>query len=144
MAETATVKPTEALAGIVDRVTFHNEGNGFCVLRAKARGQRDLITAHGPAPAPGRSPRQIPIHRSRQMVPSSASRSCRPICVGSIFCRTRGDARLSISLADSLKRIFVHSSMMSSRILHSYCVQRLIIEPVIPQAIMSITSSSCR
>jgi exodeoxyribonuclease V alpha subunit len=35
---------TEALAGLVERVTFHNEENGFCVLRVKARGQRDLIT----------------------------------------------------------------------------------------------------
>ena len=36
--------PTEVLAGLVDRVTFHNSENGFCVLRVKARGQRDLIT----------------------------------------------------------------------------------------------------
>ena len=28
---------TEALAGLVERVTFHNEENGFCVLRVKAR-----------------------------------------------------------------------------------------------------------
>ena len=36
--------PNEVLAGLVDRVTFHNSENGFCVLRVKARGQRDLIT----------------------------------------------------------------------------------------------------
>src|SRR5207237_3987680 len=30
-------------------VTFHNEENGFCVLRVKARGQRDLITVIGHA-----------------------------------------------------------------------------------------------
>ena len=30
---------TQALAGLVERVTFHNEENGFCVLRVKARGQ---------------------------------------------------------------------------------------------------------
>src|SRR5262245_36995345 len=41
--------PTEALAGFVDRVTFHNAENGFCVLRVKARGQRDLITVLGHA-----------------------------------------------------------------------------------------------
>jgi exodeoxyribonuclease V alpha subunit len=41
--------PTEVLAGLVDRVTFHNEENGFCVLRVKARGQRDLITVLGHA-----------------------------------------------------------------------------------------------
>ena len=32
---------TENLAGLVERVTFHNEENGFCVLRLKARGQCD-------------------------------------------------------------------------------------------------------
>jgi len=30
---------TENLAGLVEHVTFHNEENGFCVLRLKARGQ---------------------------------------------------------------------------------------------------------
>jgi len=42
--------PTEVLAGLIDRVTFHNAENGFCVLRVKARGQRDLITVLGHAP----------------------------------------------------------------------------------------------
>src|SRR6266704_3501858 len=41
--------PTEVLAGLVERVTYHNEENGFCVLRVKARGQRDLITVLGHA-----------------------------------------------------------------------------------------------
>ena len=40
---------TEVLAGLVERVTFHNPENGFCVLRVKARGQRDLITVIGHA-----------------------------------------------------------------------------------------------
>ena len=39
----------EVLAGLVERVTFHNAENGFCVLRAKARGQRDLVTVVGHA-----------------------------------------------------------------------------------------------
>jgi len=39
----------EALAGLVERVTFHSAENGFCVLRVKARGQRDLITVVGHA-----------------------------------------------------------------------------------------------
>lgn len=39
----------ENLAGLVERVTFHNEDSGFCVLRVKARGQRDLITLVGHA-----------------------------------------------------------------------------------------------
>jgi exodeoxyribonuclease V alpha subunit len=40
---------TEVLAGLVERVTFHNDENGFCVLQVKARGQRDLITVLGHA-----------------------------------------------------------------------------------------------
>src|SRR3712207_2879134 len=39
----------EALAGLVERVTFHNAENGFCVLRVKARGQKDLVTVVGHA-----------------------------------------------------------------------------------------------
>ncbi|AOW49709.1 SF1B family DNA helicase RecD2 [Acetobacter ascendens] len=41
--------PTEGLAGLVERVTFHNAENGFCVLRVKVRGQRDLVTVVGHA-----------------------------------------------------------------------------------------------
>ncbi len=39
----------EVLAGIVERVTFHNAETGFCVLRVKARGHRDLATVVGHA-----------------------------------------------------------------------------------------------
>ena len=39
----------EVVAGLVERVTFHNEENGFCVLRVKARGHRDLLTVVGHA-----------------------------------------------------------------------------------------------
>ena len=39
----------EVLAGIVERVTFHNAETGFCVLRVKARGHRDLATIVGHA-----------------------------------------------------------------------------------------------
>src|SRR5690242_2691244 len=49
MARTSTASSTEVLSGLVDRVTFHNSGNGFCVLRVKTRGQRDLITLVGHA-----------------------------------------------------------------------------------------------
>ena len=49
MANIAQTAATEALAGLVERVTFHNPENGFCVLRVKARGQRDLITVVGHA-----------------------------------------------------------------------------------------------
>jgi exodeoxyribonuclease V alpha subunit len=41
--------PRELLAGLVERVTFYNEENGFCVLRTKARGHRDLVTVVGQA-----------------------------------------------------------------------------------------------
>jgi hypothetical protein len=49
MAQISRVSSTEVLAGLVDRVTFHNLENGFRVLRVKARGQRDLITVVGHA-----------------------------------------------------------------------------------------------
>jgi len=39
----------EVLAGLVERVTYHNAENGFCVLRARARGHRDLVTVVGHA-----------------------------------------------------------------------------------------------
>ena len=39
----------EVLAGLIERVTFHNQENGFCVLRTKARGHRDLVTVVGEA-----------------------------------------------------------------------------------------------
>jgi exodeoxyribonuclease V alpha subunit len=44
-----TAASSEALAGLVERVTFHNAENGFCVLRVKVRGQRDLVTVVGHA-----------------------------------------------------------------------------------------------
>jgi exodeoxyribonuclease V alpha subunit len=49
LARIAETMASEALAGLVERVTFHNPDNGFCVLRVKARGQRDLITVVGHA-----------------------------------------------------------------------------------------------
>jgi exodeoxyribonuclease V alpha subunit len=41
--------PSEVLVGNVERVTFHSEESGFCVLRIKARGHRDLVTTIGHA-----------------------------------------------------------------------------------------------
>jgi exodeoxyribonuclease V alpha subunit len=45
----------EVLAGLIERVTYHNAENGFCVLRAKVRGHRDVVTVVGHAAtiAPG-------------------------------------------------------------------------------------------
>lgn len=37
----------DTVAGLVERVTFHNEDTGFAVLQVKARGHRDLITVVG-------------------------------------------------------------------------------------------------
>src|SRR2546426_2862208 len=42
--------PTASLTGAVERVTFHSEETGFCVLRVKVRGHRDLVTVVGTAP----------------------------------------------------------------------------------------------
>jgi exodeoxyribonuclease V alpha subunit len=39
----------EVLAGYVERVTYHNTENGFCVPRAKARGHREVVTVVGHA-----------------------------------------------------------------------------------------------
>jgi exodeoxyribonuclease V alpha subunit len=39
----------ERLSGSVERVTFHSEESGFCVLRTKVKGQRELITVIGSA-----------------------------------------------------------------------------------------------
>lgn len=39
----------EPLSGLVERVTFHSPETGFCVLRVKVRGQRDLVTVVGHA-----------------------------------------------------------------------------------------------
>ena len=44
-----TTEDREVLAGLVERVTFHSPDNGFCVLRVKARGKRELVTVTGSA-----------------------------------------------------------------------------------------------
>src|ERR1700689_232797 len=52
--QSAGLKPSNArapLAGLVERVTFHNADSGFCVLCIKVRGHRDLVTVLGAAPS---------------------------------------------------------------------------------------------
>jgi exodeoxyribonuclease V alpha subunit len=49
-APNATTAELDRLAGLVERVTFHNAENGFCVLRLKVQGERDLVTLIGYAP----------------------------------------------------------------------------------------------
>jgi len=41
--------PLERLSGSIERVTFHAQESGFCVLQVKVRGQRDLVTVVGSA-----------------------------------------------------------------------------------------------
>jgi exodeoxyribonuclease V alpha subunit len=41
--------PPEVLSGLIERVTFHSPESGFCVLRVKARGHRDLVSVVGHA-----------------------------------------------------------------------------------------------
>src|SRR4051794_6341855 len=49
MNNTAAVPDREPLAGLVERVTYHNPDNGYCVLRVKVREHRDLVTVLGHA-----------------------------------------------------------------------------------------------
>jgi exodeoxyribonuclease V alpha subunit len=49
MAQITPQSGLEVLAGYIERVTYHNAENGFCVLRAKARGHRDVVTVVGHA-----------------------------------------------------------------------------------------------
>ena len=46
---TGEAKEREPLSGVVERVTFHSAESGFCVLRVKVRGRRDLVTVLGSA-----------------------------------------------------------------------------------------------
>src|SRR6202140_1259684 len=42
---------SERISGLIERVTFFNEDSGFCVLRVKASGHRDLVTVVGSSPS---------------------------------------------------------------------------------------------
>ncbi len=43
-------RASELLTGQIERVSYHNQDNGFSVLRVKARGHRELVTAVGHSP----------------------------------------------------------------------------------------------
>lgn len=43
-------KKLETLVGVIERITFHSEESGFCVLKVKSKGQRDLVTITGAIP----------------------------------------------------------------------------------------------
>ena len=42
---------TEEISGLIERVTFHNDESGFCVLRVKTPGHRDETTVVGSLPS---------------------------------------------------------------------------------------------
>ena len=37
--------PQETLTGLIERVTFHHPETGFCVLKVKAQGHKDLVVS---------------------------------------------------------------------------------------------------
>ena len=43
--------PPESLSGLIERVTFFNEENGFAVLKVKAKGHRGEVTVVGSLPS---------------------------------------------------------------------------------------------
>ena len=46
-----TNKILENITGTVERITFHAQDSGFCVLRVNVKGQRDLVTVTGALPS---------------------------------------------------------------------------------------------
>jgi len=42
---------TEEISGLIERITFHNDESGFCVLRVRARGHREETTVVGSLPS---------------------------------------------------------------------------------------------
>ena len=47
-AATPERKPmTEEISGLIERVTFHNDESGFCVLRVNTQGHREEMTVVG-------------------------------------------------------------------------------------------------
>lgn len=49
MSATSSSSPLDLLNGLIERVTYHNNENGYCVLRVKAERQKDLVTVVGHA-----------------------------------------------------------------------------------------------
>jgi len=42
---------TEEISGLIERVTFHNNDSGFCVLRLRTQGHREETTVIGSLPS---------------------------------------------------------------------------------------------
>jgi exodeoxyribonuclease V alpha subunit len=47
LVQSASTTLPESLSGLIERITFHNEENGWAVLKVKAKGHRDLVTVVG-------------------------------------------------------------------------------------------------
>jgi hypothetical protein len=45
--QNASTTLPESLSGLVERVTFHNDENGWTVLKVKAKGHRELVSVVG-------------------------------------------------------------------------------------------------
>ena len=45
--EQPSARPHESLSGLIERVTFFNEENGWAVLKVKAKGHRELVAVVG-------------------------------------------------------------------------------------------------
>jgi exodeoxyribonuclease V alpha subunit len=80
-----TPSDREVLTGLVERVTYQNAENGFCVLRVKARGYRELVTLVGHAAA------------------ISAGEWIQPPATGSTTAPTVSNSRLETSAPTSLE-----------------------------------------
>ncbi|MCH9697994.1 MAG: ATP-dependent RecD-like DNA helicase [Gammaproteobacteria bacterium] len=46
---TRPVAPQEKLSGAIERLTFHSQESGFCVIRVRIKGKRELVTVVGSA-----------------------------------------------------------------------------------------------
>ena len=49
-ASSSNNRPSASLRGLVERVTFHNEETGYCVLKVKPEKGGELVTVLGHAP----------------------------------------------------------------------------------------------
>ncbi|MDD2677063.1 MAG: hypothetical protein PHP75_06310, partial [Methylacidiphilaceae bacterium] len=49
----ASLSPAESLSGLIERVTFFSEETGFCVLKVKIAGRRELVPVVGALPSVG-------------------------------------------------------------------------------------------
>ena len=114
----AEISDQEVLAGLVERVTFHNPESGFCVLQRKTREHRDMITVVGHAAmvAPGEWI-TASVYASRPALPRAMQNS---LPAGGLrLCRVLAAVEKRVILASS--RGFVRSGVgLGTRRLSSF------------------------